>query len=192
MDRRLQCLFRKETTMKTLIMQIAAFGAGAITALPTVASAQEAAPTAPVAVEPTAPVTTETTTSQATGPSMAMIESGLTIFGLSYLPAVVVGAESGLNADRSLFVPIAGPWIDLTQRPGCAAGTSCNSEDTAKVVIVVDGVFQAIGALTILGGFLTTAHETKTVRAATVEPTLRLRPVQMGQGGYGMLALGSF
>ena len=178
--------------MKTLIMQIAAFGAVAITVVPTVASAQEAAPAAPAAVEPTAPVTIETTTSQATGPSMAMVESGLTIFGLSYLPAVVVGAESGLTADRSLFVPIVGPWIDLTQRPGCAAGTSCNSEDTAKVVIVVDGVFQAIGALTILGGFLTTAHETKTVRAATGEPTLRLRPAQMGQGGYGMLALGSF
>jgi len=177
--------------MKTLNMQIAAFAAVATMAVPTMAHAQEVVPAQPVAVEPTAPVATETTTSQATGPSMAMVESGLTIFGLSYLPAVVVGAESGLGADRSLFVPIVGPWVDLTQRPGCAAGTSCNGEDTAKVLLVVDGVFQAIGALTVLGGFLTTAHETKTVRTATVEPTLRLTPSQIGQG-YGMLAMGSF
>ncbi|MGO9839272.1 MAG: hypothetical protein ACLP1X_34250 [Polyangiaceae bacterium] len=174
--------------MRLPILKIAVFGSIAF-ALPTTAWAQEAPPSA--VVEP-APVQTERTTSQATGPSMAMVGSGVGIFALSYLPAVVVGATSGLNADRALFVPIAGPWIDLTQRPGCAPGVSCNGEDTAKVFIVVDGVFQAIGALTIIGGFLSTAHETTTVRTADLRPTLHLTPAQMGQGGYGMQAIGTF
>jgi hypothetical protein len=157
----------------------------AVTALPAVASAQEAPP-------PPATVTTQETTSQATGPSMAMVESGVVMFGLAYVPAVVVGATSGLTADKSLFVPVAGPWIDLTQRPGCAPGTSCNSEITAKVLIITDGVIQAIGALTIVGGLLTTAHETTTVqRAASTRPTFHLSPAQLGTG-YGMVALGSF
>jgi hypothetical protein len=158
----------------------------ASTVVPAVASAQEAPP-------PPAPVTTQETTSQATGPSMAMVESGIVIFGLSYIPAVIVGASSGLNADRTLFVPIAGPWIDLTQRPGCAPASSCNAENTAKVALVIDGIFQGIGALTVLGGFLTTAHETKTVQtSAALRPTVRITPSQVGPTGYGMVALGSF
>jgi hypothetical protein len=195
MDRRLQlALHAKETPIMRLpILKIAVFGS-IVSAIPATARAQDVPPAAVVEpVAPAAPLTTETTTSQATGPSMAMVGSGVGIFALSYLPAVVVGATSGLNADRTLFVPVAGPWIDLTQRPGCAPGTSCNGENTAKVFIVVDGVFQAIGALTIIGGFLSTAHETTTVRtAADLRPTLHLTPVQMGQGGYGMQAIGTF
>jgi hypothetical protein len=147
---------------------------------PSVANAQE--------TSAAASVTTQETTSQATGPSLAMVGSGVAIFGLSYVPAVVVGATSGLGADRTLFVPLAGPWIDLTQRPGCTPATSCNAENTDKVLLVVDGVFQAIGALTIVGGFLRTAHETKTVRSTS----LRILPAQMGNAGYGMVASGTF
>lgn len=159
--------------------------------IPTVANAQEAPATVQVAPIPV--VTTQETTSQASGPSLAMVGSGVAIFGLSYVPAVVVGASSGLNADRTLFVPLAGPWIDLTQRPGCAPGTSCNTENTDKVLLVADGIFQAIGALTIVEGFLTTAHKTKTViRSTDLRPTLRLSPAQLGNGGYGMMALGTF
>jgi hypothetical protein len=159
--------------------------------LPGVANAQEAPATVQVAPAPAQVVTTQETTSQATGPSWAMVGSGVAIFGLSYVPAVVVGGASGLNADRALFVPLAGPWIDLTQRPGCPVGTSCNAETTDKVLLVVDGIFQGIGALTIVGGFLTTAHRTKTV-TRSADLTLRLSPTQLGNGGYGMMALGTF
>ncbi len=161
--------------------------------LPSVANAQEVPGTVQVAPAPAPVVTTRETTSQATGPSWAMVGSGLAIFGLSYAPVTIVGAASGLNADRALFVPLAGPWIDLTQRPGCAPGTSCNAENTDKVLLVVDGIFQGIGALTVVGGLLTTAHRTKTVtRTADLRPTLRLSPAQLGHGGYGMMALGTF
>lgn len=162
--------------------------------LPSVANAQEAPATVQVAPAPQqATVTTQETTSQATGPSWAMVGSGLTIFGLSYLPVVVVGAESGLNADRTLFVPLAGPWIDLVQRPGCAPGTSCNAETTDKVLLVVDGIVQGVGALTVIGGLLSPAHKTKIVtRTADMGPTLHFSPAQLGKGGYGMVALGTF
>src|ERR1700722_10885475 len=99
--------------MKLSIVRGVPFVVMAAMAVPGVAGAQEAPP-------PPATVTTQETTSQATGPSMAMVESGVVMFGLSYVPAVVVGATSGLSADKSLLVPIAVPWIDLTQRPGCA------------------------------------------------------------------------
>jgi hypothetical protein len=156
-------------------------------ALPGVAFAQESGAPAPVM-----PVTTVETTSQATGPSLPMVGTGVGIFALSYIPAVVLGATSGLNADQTLLVPVAGPWIDLTQRPGCAPNTSCNSENQAKAFLVIDGVFQLIGALTLVGGFLGPAHEAKTVRAAKLRPTLDVAPARLGAGGYGMVALGRF
>jgi hypothetical protein len=157
----------------------------AATVVPRVAGAQDASASATV--------TTQETTSQATGPSLWMVGSGLTIFAFAYIPSVVVGATSGLAADRTLFVPIAGPWIDLTQRPGCSPASTCNAENSAKVMLVVDGVFQAIGVLTVLGGFLNTAHDTTTVqRSASLRPTVRVSPAQMGTAGYGMVALGTF
>jgi hypothetical protein len=138
-------------------------------------------------------VVTEETTSQASGPSMAMVGSGIVIFGLAYVPAVVVGSSSGLDADRTLLVPVAGPWIDLTQRPtSCSGGSACNQENTNKVLLVTDGVFQAIGVLTTVGGFLTPAHERTTVETASVGPTWHLSPASLGAGAYGMAAAGTF
>ena len=140
----------------------------------------------------TTPTAAVDTTTYSTGPSMEMVGSGIGTFALSYLPAVVVGATSGLVADRTLFVPLAGPWMDLTQRPRCGPIVSCNTEDTDKVLLITDGVFQAIGAISIVGGFLTTTRETRTVRAADVRPTLRIAPASVGGKGYGVMALGSF
>jgi hypothetical protein len=130
-------------------------------------------------------------TTYSTGPSMEMVGSGIGTFTLSYLPAVVVGATSGLDVDRTLFVPLAGPWMDLIQRPKCGPVTSCNAEATARILLVTDGIFQSIGAITIVGGFLTTSRETRTVRAADLRPTLRISPASVGKG-YGLMALGTF
>jgi hypothetical protein len=153
---------------------------------PRAAHAQDAPP-------PPATTPAPDTTSRTTGPSLWMLGSGLTVFGFAYVPVVIVGATSGLTADRTLFVPVVGPWIDLAQRPGCSPASTCNVESSAKVLLVVDGVFQAIGALTILGSFLNVTHESTPVeRVASVRPTVRVTPAQMGTGGYGMVALGTF
>ncbi len=150
------------------------------------------APRTARAAEVAGPVVIEKTTSQATGPSMLMVGSGVIIFGLAYVPAVIVGATSGLAADHTLFVPIAGPWIDFTQRPGCSPASQCNAENTNKVLLATDGVVQALGALTVIGGFLTPAHETTRVRSRRVEPALTLLPAKVGGSGYGVVALGDF
>jgi hypothetical protein len=124
---------------------------------------------------------------------MPMVVSGLVIFGLSYAPAVAVGSTSGLDADRTLLVPIAGPWIDLTQRPGCSgSGSACNTENTNKILLVTDGIFQGIGVITTLGGFLTPARETTTVRRDAKGPTWHLSPASFGASAYGLQALGTF
>jgi hypothetical protein len=106
-----------------------------------------------------------------------------------------VAATSSLDADHRTFVPIAGPWMALSDRGPCGgtAGRSCDAEDTDKVLIVADGIGQALGGLLIIGAFLN--PETRTVTRSTTaaeQPSVRLAPAAMGSGGYGLQAVGSF
>ncbi|HEY6459449.1 MAG TPA: hypothetical protein VIY73_04835 [Polyangiaceae bacterium] len=175
-----------------------AVGITALT-ITTASFAQDAVYTAPApaatVVEP-APATTGVVESSShyEGPNRYMIGSGLVVFGLSYIPAVAVAAESNMSADHHLYIPLAGPWIDMATRPACGAqSTSCDNETTNKVLLGVDGVFQGLGALTTIFGFLMPEHDhTVTTTAAADKPTLHLTPAQVGPSAYGAAAFGTF
>jgi hypothetical protein len=125
------------------------------------------------------------------GPSHGMLYSGIVVGGISYGAAAVVAMTSNVDADRRLIVPIAGPWLALSGRPACGGLTqpSCDSTTTDKVLIVTDGVFQAVGALLIVGAFLN--PRTTTVTTAK-EPPVRVAPTSVAGGGYGLVAFGNF
>lgn len=133
-----------------------------------------------------------------TGPSRALLSSGVWTLGLSYVPAVIVAAESNRNADKRLYIPVAGPWLDLGSRGRCPQNEMCNHETTNKVLIVVDGVFQGIGALNIIGAFLFPETHTVTVSSANdaklpvLSGAIHLVPAQVGARGYGLAAVGTF
>jgi hypothetical protein len=128
-------------------------------------------------------------TTEGSAPNSYMLGAGIGVLGLSYGSAVVVGATSARTGDQTLFVPIVGPWFDLANRPACGIGVTYNDENTAKVLLVTDGVFQAIGALSIVGAFLSPERkEVHTVRSASV----RLVPAYLGARGSGLLAVGTF
>jgi hypothetical protein len=121
--------------------------------------------------------------------------TGLGIFGFSYLPALAVGATSSLSADRNLYIPVAGPWINLANRPSCGGreGPSCGTETTNKVLLGVDGVFQGVGAaMTAIGLLVPTKHTVVTRTSAKRDgPTIHVSPVSVGTG-YGMAAVGTW
>jgi hypothetical protein len=160
------------------------------------AHAQDSAPPPPTVVAPAgATQTNSETVSQKGGPSRIMLASGIITFGVTYGAGAIVAATSPLSTDQQMFVPIAGPWMDLVNRPGCGgdSGRSCSTETAYKVLLVADGIGQAIGALTIVEAFLnpetvTTTHST----TASEKPSFRMTPASMGAGGYGMVALGNF
>lgn len=126
-----------------------------------------------------------------TRPNVPLITTGLLTFGLSYVPAVVVAGESSQNADHNLYIPVAGPWIDMFNRPACGAGgPDCTTETTNKVLIGVDGVFQGVGAVMTVLGLLT--PETHTATAAQIDkPTIHVSPTSVGTG-YGLGAVGTW
>lgn len=132
------------------------------------------------------------------GPDRTLLRSGVWTLGLSYVPALVVAIESPVPEDRFLYVPVAGPWLDLSQRD-CS---TCQHETMNKVLLVTDGIIQGIGSLEIVGSLL--FIERTSVTAAGTEPAdkghkhargsdfrLRFAPRKMA-GGYGLAAIGTF
>jgi hypothetical protein len=131
-----------------------------------------------------------------TGTNVPMLATGLGLFGLSYAPALVVGATSSVAADRSLYMPVAGPWLNLANRPACGGrnGASCANETTNKVLLGADGVAQGVGAaMTLVGLLVPVHHETVTKRTTgqSEGPTIRISPGMMGTG-YGVSAVGTW
>lgn len=129
-------------------------------------------------------------------PNVGLITTGIVTLGLSYGTSAIVAATSKNPADRHLYVPVAGPWMNLAQRGHCE-GRACGSEGTYKALLVADGIFQGLGALEIIGGMLTT--ETRTVStgrssspSTAASPSVRVSPARFGQGAYGVTAYGTF
>jgi hypothetical protein len=125
------------------------------------------------------------------GPNSAMLGSGLFTFGVPYIASVVVAANSDHPGDKNLYLPVVGPWLDFANRGDCGglAQRSCDNETVNKVLLAVDGIFQGVGALEIVGAFL--SPETRTVTVAT-EPRFKLGPSSIGRTGYGVAAVGTF
>jgi hypothetical protein len=175
---------------------IAAGGVGSIVAALSWSSPSFAQDTTVVA-QPAAPATVTPAPETAvgySGPNRALVGTGLVTFAASYIPAVIVAGESPQPADHHLYVPIAGPWLDMANRPACgAASVSCDSETTSKILLAVDGVFQGIGVLTTVAGFLAPEHEQTVTTLSTVgKPTIHIAPAEMGAGGAGVAAFGTW
>jgi hypothetical protein len=121
-----------------------------------------------------------------------LILMGFVTFGLSYVPAVTVGSQSALPADRQLSIPVAGPWMDLMQRPSCPVA-DCNADPGNRTLLVLDGFFQALSMVELLAGLAEISKE-YSVPEAKVEAgsaTVRFTPARVA-GGYGMSAIGTF
>jgi hypothetical protein len=135
------------------------------------------------------PVATETT-----GPNRAMLHSGIVVFGLSYVPSLIVASTNSRSDDDYLYIPVAGPWLDLGHREPCV---SCGNESLNKTLLVFDGIFQGVGALEVVGSFLFV--ETRVAATAKRNPkreTARRIPMSITpaymNGGYGIMAAGDF
>lgn len=177
--------------MKT--MHLAAGAVAALAALGATRGAHAQNQNTEIVTQP-APVAPAAEQTAYTGPNRALISSGILTFGLSYIPSVVVAAESSRSADHHLYVPVVGPWLDLGDRPGCGAGSiACDTETTNKVLLVADGIFQGLGVVTTVVGFLVPERaEVVTTTAQNDKPSLHLTPAQFGSSGYGLAAFGRF
>src|SRR4051812_24019450 len=54
-----------------------------------------------------------------TTPNAELIASGLFTLAVPYMASVVVATESSRAGDHYLYTPVAGPWLDLSNRDDC-------------------------------------------------------------------------
>ncbi len=126
-----------------------------------------------------------------------LLGTGLFLLAVSYLPAVSVAASSSVAADQHLYAPLAGPWIDLAQRPVCSPPANCEAEQTNRALLETSGILQGVGAFLTLVGLLTSDDEDlqhpppKHVNEAKSNP-VHVTPTQFGSAGYGVAAFGKF
>jgi hypothetical protein len=120
-----------------------------------------------------------------TGPNRSLLSGGLFTFGIPYAASAIVAVESPNSADRHLFIPVAGPWLDLANRPSC---TECGTETVNKVLLVGNGILQGLGALQIVGALM--FPEERVVRTSAM--TITITPASVGGSAPGLAAYGTF
>ena len=114
-----------------------------------------------------------------------MFSSGAVTFLAAYAASAIVAGNSNTQGDNRLYVPVAGPWLDLSDRKDCGGVLApCgNNETTYKVLLVADGIVQAAGVLGMIDGLFVPIHHHR--------ETYALRPVAMDHAS-GLALTGSF
>lgn len=124
-------------------------------------------------------------------PNRALLSTGTGIFVLSYGASVVAGAVSDRDADKNLFIPVVGPWMDLGDR-GCSATERCGqNEDIAKAMVITSGIVQGAGVLMALSSLFIPETSTVEERSRSAKPHVRVLPVSLSAGA-GLGAVGRF
>ena len=128
-----------------------------------------------------------------THPNGSEIAAGLVIFGIPYAASLASYGASKHAGDDNLWVPVAGPWLDLAERGGLPTARATREDEiTNRVLLVSDGVFQALGAVAVLGAFIFPELRTKQLPDETAKPHLRMTPMKLGKLSYGVGAVGTF
>ncbi len=171
----------------------------------TTTTAQGVPPSTVVAPGPTVPATTPTSTTTTTSadptaapmapverdkvtlykhqrPNKALLITGGSLLVSTYVTTAAVAAGEGSRADRDLYIPVAGPWINLANRESTSTG------DT--VLIAGSGVLQGVGAAMTLASFLIPEKvATAQINAGPVKMHV-VPTASAGAGGLG--AVGTF
>lgn len=90
----------------------------------------------------------DASTTRTTFPNRPLLITGAIVLGGSYGASVIVGALSDREADKKLYYPVVGPWMDLTERD-CDVN-ECNNKTLNQALLIGDGVLQGLGALSML------------------------------------------
>lgn len=170
----------------------------------TVTATTTAQPAQPAVVQEPPAATTRTTaapyvpstdTSETTiehRPNRTLLSTGIGIFVVSYGASVVAAAVSDRDADKNLFIPVVGPWLDVGDR-GCDSSPCGSREDINKAIIITSGVVQGAGVLMALGSLVMPESTSVTEKRTTAKakPEVHVTPVSFAAGA-GLGAVGRF
>lgn len=135
--------------------------------------------------QPTTVVFPERETSYTTtSVNTPLILGGAIVFAGAYgASAWVANNSEHAGADR-LWVPVAGPWLALNDWGDCdIENPDCDETTTDKVLLIGDGVAQAVGLVAVVGGILSPRQHVVDTSVAGVN---------FAPSRNGIVAFGSF
>jgi hypothetical protein len=82
--------------------------------------------------------------------------------------------------------------MSIADRGNCALTATCEQENSNRVLLGINGVFQGLGALSLLAGFM--VPETHTVYEPVDVGSVKLRvaPASFGKAAPGIAVFGEF
>jgi hypothetical protein len=97
-----------------------------------------------------------------------------------------VAVNSDRSEDKFLYAPFIGPWLDLAARD--------DDDKLNNTLLVVDGVFQTIGALQLLASFMwiDVDDDAAAADSTTIVSQAAVAPARLSSDGYGLVAVGRF
>jgi hypothetical protein len=119
-------------------------------------------------------------------PNKAILITGASLLASTYVTTAAFAGANGPVADRDLFIPIIGPWINLKDR---TPATRANNERDA-FLIAGSGVLQGMGALMMVTSiFIPEKVPAARIQAGNVNMVVT---PQASAGGGGFGAIGTF
>lgn len=123
-------------------------------------------------------------------PNRGLLITGGAILAASYIPPVIVAATSERNGDEYLYIPVAGPWIDLGERGGCGPNP-CGEEAVYKTLLVATGIAHLVGTGLVISSFIV-PERSERARPVTASTKPIIVPAQLGRSGAGFALVGHF
>jgi len=87
-------------------------------------------------------------------PNRKLLWASGIVFAAGYVPSVIVAIASSDTSDRYLYIPLAGPWIDLAMR-NCSepVGVRCPDSTLHGAGLFFDGLLQLAGLVGLVVAF---------------------------------------
>lgn len=114
-------------------------------------------------------------------PNRPLMLTSASVFALSYVPAVITAAVDNETTSDNLYIPIAGPWMEIA-RDDPSGGN--------KALLSLSGIFQSLGTLGLVSSFFIPERRTQNWylmgnRLFKISPTA-------SRAMYGLSASGRF
>lgn len=143
-----------------------------------------AAPTPPVTSTPMTSGET-TTVYQHQRPNRPLLITGGALLVGTYATTAALSGANGPVADRDLYIPVVGPWINIADR-----NTNRNNNTRDTLLIAGSGVLQGVGAALLITSFFV-PESIPAARISAGNVKMQVTPTAgMGSGGLG--AVGTF
>lgn len=132
-------------------------------------------------------------------PRRGLVIAGSITFGTMYVISLSVASNSRTTGDGWLFVPVLGPFLDLSARRRCddRAELDCFDDAGNRVLLTFDGLVQIAGAAMLFAGFAAPSHvwvrdDAPVAKREPPKPTIAFAPTTFGRSGLGLGMGGEF